>query len=345
MLANGIFEKHNPIGLEKLKNIKAFKDILDKKDKIGILNEEYYDYKRYVTRLSKEECKNVCKNIINNYFRKNNLKSEEKKNQIIEYLIYQKEKTKIEIDRYIKRFDKNQKEDIFSILSKKKGTEITKIANKVSFCIDEMNKIDDNILELLLVIFDKIIPKKEYTSFPLKDTYKEKEFEISNENNVLYINIEFSNHGRKTRSDDYPDILKVDYRYVNNNKIEEKNYFISSVFDNFFERNYFYVIYKSMYKFNEQSPFNIGKYNSNSKYANYSTISTSMEYYNGINEFTLLDKTKIHFKDVVFEIDALINENTKIIYTSGCKSLIKRFSEYEIFENSILINKLVKLVR
>ena len=63
-----------------------------------------------------------------------------------------------------------------------------------------------------------------------------------------------------------------------------------------------------------------------------------MEYYNGINEFTLLNKEKYKFIDVIKELDTLINENTKIIFNSGCKSIIKDYKSIE----SLVIKKIIK---
>ena len=98
-----------------------------------------------------------------------------------------------------------------------------------------------------------------------------------------------------------------------------------------------------MYDFNNIDPFKIGK--RGGKIADYSTISTSMEYDNGINEFTLKDKETYKFLDIVKEIDNLIDNETKIIYTSCCKSIIKRWEDSSVAEESLLIRKLIKSIR
>ena len=70
-----------------------------------------------------------------------------------------------------------------------------------------------------------------------------------------------------------------------------------------------------------------------------------MEYDNGINEFTLKDKETYNFLDIVKEIDNLIDDTTKIIYTSSCKSIIKRWKEYSIAEESLIMKKLIKSIK
>jgi len=334
LLAKGLFEIYLKDLYDELKNVTNFNEIHN-------LNEKKYRSTckqdkliRYIQYTAKDECNRLCSEIINSFFEKNNLKSEDKKKQIIQYLLFEKEKDKIEVSRYIQRFATNKNEDIFSIILNQKNKEISEIANTIKDYQKKVCKYDEKIYNLLLMIFEDIIPNKEYINFPLKDTYCLKDIVLTEEDNILYLNIEFSNHGKRWRNDDYPCIIKVDYKFKKDNKVISKDYFISSSFDNFFENKDEYYINRNMYRI-RIDPFNICKH---SKTHNYDTISTSMEYYNGINELTLLNKEKYKFIDIIKEIDNQINENTKIIYNSGCKSLIKDYKSIESF----VIKKIIK---
>ena len=114
--------------------------------------------------------------------------------------------------------------------------------------------------------------------------------------------------------------------------------FINSIFDNFFEKHYYYIK-RGIRFFGKPDPFNILK--TGDGY----TISTSMEYYNGINEFTLQGKEKHRFVDVIKEIDALIDEGTKVIYTSGNKKAIKILEKTEFALKSMLMQKLLATIK
>lgn len=334
LLAQGLFERYEKKLSDDLKNVIEFNDIYK-------LTEKKYHYIReqnklihYIRYTAKDECNKLCDIIINSFFDRNNLKSEDKKKQIIQYLLFEKEKDKIEVLRYIQRFAINKDEDIFSIILKEKGQKIFEITNTIKDYQKKISKYDKKIFNTLLIIYKDIIPNKEYISFPLEDMYYPYDIIVSEENNILYLNIEFSNHGKRKMSDDYPCILKVDYLFKIDGKIMKNSYFIGSSFDKFFENKDEYYINRSMYSI-KFDPFNIWKY---SETRDYNTISTSMESYNGINEFTLLGKEKFKFNDVIKEIDNLINENTKIVYNSGCKSLIKDYKNMD----SIVIKKIIK---
>jgi hypothetical protein len=71
-----------------------------------------------------------------------------------------------------------------------------------------------------------------------------------------------------------------------------------------------------------------------------------MEYKNGINEYTLKDVDMEDEIKVFKEIDSLIDEKTKIVYTtSGYKSTIKRYSEIAEKKKISVIKKLIRSCR
>ena len=335
--AKELFEVYEGDLYKDLNNILEFKNIITLSEQARDYSENKRKLIHYIMDTSKDECTELCSNIINSFFTKNNLKSEDKKKQIIDYLLFENDKDKKEVIKYIQRFSVEKNEDVFSVILKKYKNEITKIRKKINEYQEKIYEYEEKIINSRLVIFKDIIPNREYISFPLKDTYFSDKINPSDEDNVLYINIDFSNHGKKRMSDNYPCILKVNYLYKKDNKVSQKTCFINSVFDNFFENNDQYYINGGMYGI-VNDPFNIWRY---SETCDYTTISTSMEYYNGINEFTLVDKEKYKFSDVIQEIDSIINEDTKVIYNSGCKTLIKDYD----YLDSIVINKIIKQLK
>lgn len=347
LLAKKIFENYEPKMLQELRKIKEIEkidEIVEKGKSIAI---ERTNLRKFVNKISRQKCKVLCGKFIDTFFEQNGLKSEEKKKQIIDGLLYNEEKNKKDVIRYIQRFSTDSKEDIFKlIMEKANGKEIIKIANEVEKGKKEIEEYGYNIYDLRKEVFKDILPDKTFTRFQLQDTYEEQDIfgNIREDNdNVLYINIEYSNHGRRCKQDDYPFVVKVDFvLFKDNNKIKN-TYFVKSSSSDFFKDGYFYVIERSLYDFNNIDPFKIGK--RGGKIADYSTISTSMEYDNGINEFTLKDKETYKFLDIVKEIDGLIDNETKIIYTSCCKSIIKRWEESSVADESLLIRKLIKTIK
>ena len=212
LLAKKIFEYYEPNLLQELRQIKEINEIDENVKKEKTLQMKERCLRKFVNETSKEECKVLCGRFINTFFKKNGLKSEDKKEQIIDGLLYNEEKNKADVNRYIKRFSIDKKEDIFKIiLERKNGKEIVEIAKKIEKSKRKIEEYRYNIYDFRKELFREILPQREFTSFQLQDTYEEKDiFEGIDEknNNVLYINIEYSNHGRKCRQDDYPFIVK-----------------------------------------------------------------------------------------------------------------------------------------
>lgn len=349
ILAKGIFESYEPKAFNELKELSQIKEVEETIEKNKEKTRERSVMLNYVGNYSSDsldECEKVCIKYINSFFESNGLKSDDKKKQIIRGLIYNQEKDIKEVKQYIERFSKGSKEDIFSlVLENTNKKEIERIKNKVTRYLKELPKNENEIIDLRKIIFKDIVPEREYKSYPLKDLFKEKTLDIKQigEDNILYINIEFSNHGRRRMLDDYPYPVKVDYAFYKGAKKEKKTYYINNEFTDFFENGDYYVIERSMYVFGRQDPFKIGKRTGKEGYVG-TSISTSMEYYNGINEYTLQGKETKQFFEVLKEIEKLIDEKTKIVYTSGCKSIIKDWKESTFYEEGILLRKIIRTV-
>ena len=180
----------------------------------------------------------------------------------------------------------------------------------------------------------RILPS-EYKTFPLKDRYQEIVFEPIRENELI-INFEFSNDGKDEDCLIYRNsIIKMDYKFkCEGIFIEEKNVFLESdetdnnEFKDYFEkdRGDFYTLIKQ--------PFKIRKF------GNY--ISTAMEFYNGINDFTLQDKTKKPLEEVLDRINSVINENTKVTIKTkkGMKKACEEYLEEFYSRDNLLMKKI-----
>ena len=183
----------------------------------------------------------------------------------------------------------------------------------------------------------RILPQKEYDAFPLKDKYQEIEFG-SLDNNEVIINFEFSNSGV------YNDwwyfannLTKIDYKLnINNKIIEKKNLFI--IPQNEEESNeikYFEKDTIETYKLKIE-PFCVRNF------PNY--ISTTMEFQNGTNEFTLMNNKKYDFRSILDEINSLINARTsiKIEVRNRMKNKCKEFIESNYKTDNLLKYKIMQ---
>ena len=75
-------------------------------------------------------------------------------------------------------------------------------------------------------------------------------------------------------------------------------------------------------------------------------IPVTMEYKNGINEWSLRGKETEDFRKVFKEINMLIDEKTNVVYsTSGYKSTILRFIDCEELSGTTLAKKLKRLCK
>lgn len=328
-------------------------ELIEKKE---LLNSKYFDnnkFKKYndkLPKLEKEYEKNYRELELNKklfeelyepkikeYCEKNKIGIIQKYQDIIDVLTYQ-EKEKIEnFKKYLKRKKININIlDIFNQDSKftswrKKHINLIKKTNKLKCEIRNCRmarRIDD---------LTRILPQKEYDAFPLKDKYQEIEFG-SLDNNEVIINFEFSNSGV------YNDwwyfannLTKIDYKLnINNKIIEKKNLFI--IPQNEEESNeikYFEKDTIETYKL-KREPFCVRNF------PNY--ISTTMEFQNGINEFTLMNNKKYDFRSILDEINSLINARTniKIEVRNRMKNKCKEFIDSNYQTDNLLKYKIMQ---
>ncbi|MBR4891015.1 MAG: hypothetical protein IKU15_07005 [Clostridia bacterium] len=185
-------------------------------------------------------------------------------------------------------------------------------------------------------ILELIFPKQ-YQLYPLGETHTPFLFNDFYEDNTCHINIEFSMH--KKRWIGYyisPEITKIEYMFTENGKKVEKHIFTNTTLDAFFEDDTL-----QYWEMKNRGPFYL--HISNHKGT---IISEKMEYHNGINELTLKGQQKQKYEKALLEINEIINNDTKIIYTtSGYKSEIFDFLKSRKLKNTLLVEKLKKCLR
>lgn len=330
------------------------------KDKKALLKSKYYDenrFKEYSDKLTKLEKKRegIIKNIENykNQFeeiyapkikeccKENKIGIIQKYKDIVNMLAYQNENSISDFKQYLKR--KKININILDVFNK--NSEFTNWRKKYIDFIMKNNELSDEIIECRYIKrtddLMRILPKKEYVAFPLKDKYQEIKFDNLEDNEVV-INFEFAHNGSSGNSwCFFPlNLIKMDYKLnVNNKIIEKKDIFLKPQDD---EENdeidYFEKDIGDIYKF-RKIPFCVRKF------PNY--ISTTMEIQNGINEFTLMNKTKFDFEEILDDINLFINEQTKvkIEVRNRMRNKCKEFIEYSYKSDNLLKKKILECMR
>lgn len=322
--AFGIFNSHLKNETQKINNEKNYMEYYQLVNKLKQLTDKFYNAKNSIKK-EREKCKEILN--IEEIFERNNLKSKEKIDSIMAYLLNNDKSVEKSIISYLNRYAKNK--NILETIKNDNEKTIYKTKKE----IDELGKIIrqtyEEIYKTKITLNKDIIPEKEYVSHILKDNYKDVKF--FNERNVLYINVEYSNSGRDVWSS--CEIIKIDYEF--NNK--KDTFFIKNSFDNWFDNNKnAYYLAPNLYSF-RFDPFSI-------KSTSEGNITTSMEYYNGINEYTLKDKEKNELQSVLKKIFALTdNEDVKVSLRCKCK---RRFKDLlETYEETIIVKKLKRCCR
>ena len=326
------------------------------RDKKELLKNKYYDenkFKKYNDKLPKLEKKYEKNNEelqqnkkifeeryepeIKEYCQKYKIGIIQKYQDIVDVLIYQDKENIIDFKKYLKR----KKIDVNILDNFNKDNEFTNWREKHISLLRKNNELKDEIRNCRLVKrtddLMRILPRKEYDAFPLKDKYQEIEFGKL-DNNELVINFEFSNNGI---CNDWwyfsYSLIKMDYKLnINDKIIEKKNIFISPQ-DN--EENneikYFEKDRIEKFKF-RKSPFCVRNF------PDY--ISTTMEVQNGINEFTLMNKTKYDFKEILDEINSFIDAKTRVRVEvrNRMKNKCKEFIECNYKTDNLLKYKIIQ---
>jgi len=280
----------------------------------------------------------LCKNDIEDYFKKCKLRSKDKQELIIKVLLFDDEKDERELSRYFNRYSERCSESIIDMLEKKYTVELNNVREKLLNNQEEYNKLEKERLEIFKFIFSSLLAKKNYSSHPLKDLHNKYEFKtISISDNVCYINVEYTCFRDNYNYDLYPEICKIDYLIYKNNNIYTKSCFTENSLSSFMESDSLFYM-ESGFRSGPFSPSIVGNVDT--------YIPITMEYRNGINEYTLAKSHNEKLDNVLKEIDSIIDSNTKIIYTtSGYKSSIKNYAEIPKYKDITLLQKLKKLCK
>lgn len=326
------------------------------RDKKELLKNKYYDenkFKKYNDKLPKLEKKYEKNNEelqqnkkifeeryepeIKEYCQKYKIGIIQKYQDIVDVLIYQDKENIIDFKKYLKR----KKIDVNILENFNKDNEFTNWREKHISLLRKNNELKDEIRNCRLVKrtddLMRILPRKEYDAFPLKDKYQEIEFNRL-DNNELVINLDFSNNGI---CNDWwcfsYNLIKMDYKLnINNKIIEKKNIFIlpqNNEGNN--EIKYFEKDRVETFKL-KKSPFCVRNF------PDY--ISTTMEVQNGINEFTLMNKTKYDFKEILDEINSFIDAKTRVRVEvrNRMKNKCKEFIECNYKTDNLLKYKIIQ---
>lgn len=326
------------------------------RDKKELLKNKYYDenkFKKYNDKLPKLEKKYEKNNEelqqnkkifeeryepeIKEYCQKYKIGIIPKYQDIVDVLIYQDKENIIDFKKYLKR----KKIDVNILDNFNKDNEFTNWREKHISLLRKNNELKDEIRNCRLVKrtddLMRILPRKEYDAFPLKDKYQEIEFNRL-DNNELVINLDFSNNGI---CNDWwcfsYNLIKMDYKLnINNKIIEKKNIFIlpqNNEGNN--EIKYFEKDRVETFKL-KKSPFCVRNF------PDY--ISTTMEVQNGINEFTLMNKTKYDFKEILDEINSFIDAKTRVRVEvrNRMKNKCKEFIECNYKTDNLLKYKIIQ---
>ena len=315
----------------------VLKKILERKERLLEIKKEKSDIERYNGFVCEKESWEICKNDISEFFSKCGLRSEEKKKLVIRVLLFGFEDDKAMLDKYFERYKNRYTLNIIDLLNQKYQDVIEPIRDKLLENQKKYRELEEEENRVSEYVYRLLLPRDEYISHPLKSAYEKYHFAKTDENNICFINIEYTCFKTDYDNCSHPEICKIDYYIKKDNAVYSREVFIKNQLERFWKTDEIYY-YESGFRY---GPFNACLVGNIDTY-----IPVSMEYKNGINEYTLKDVNMEDEIKVFKEIDALIDEKTKIIYTtSGYKSTIKRYSEIADKKNILILRRLIRMCR
>ena len=336
-LANRHFEEKQKESLLSSKINEMYIKILEYKYRLLEIKKEMSEIKHYNGFVCEKEAWEICKIDIVDFFSKCGLRSEEKKKLVIRVLLFGFEDDKATLDKYFERYKNRYTLNIIDLLNQKYQDVIEPMRDKI---LENQKKYRDLEVEenhVLEYVYRLLLPSVEYTSHPLKSAYDKYHFAKSDENNICFINIEYTCFKTDYDNCSYPEICKIDYYIKKDNVVYSREVFIKNQLERFWETDEIYY-YESGFRY---GPFNVCLVGNIDTY-----IPVSMEYKNGINEYTLKDVNMEDEIKVFKEIDDLIDENTKIMYTtSGYKSTIKNYAEIADKKKISILKRLIRMCK
>ena len=315
---------------------REFVEILAAEKRLGEIKLRITEISHFNSWKAEELASSACRETIDNYFAKLKLKSPEKKRLVVRVCIFDREDDRKELANYFNKYADRIDEDIFAILEQRHGERIRAIKNIVQENKAERRMLEEEKEQLNNALLGSLLPKM-YQSHPLKALEEDIPLAINDGDNVCYLNVESSCHRTDYAYNFYPQLTRIDYCVVRKGSTKVRSAHIHNALSNFFDReDIFYR--ESGFKYGPCKPYLYGDVDTH--------ITTTMEYRNGINEWTLRDKNAEDAKAVFLEIDKLIDEKTKIVFTTaGSKSAVLRYIEIPTVKDTILAKKLKRLCK
>lgn len=216
--------------------------------------------------------------------------------------------------------------------------------NRAKRTIEENQRIYRELEEerwrVLTSVFSPILPSIQYKSHPLQDTYIPYNFPIDQPENSCYLNVEYTCF--KSRENLRPEICKIDCCVKNGKETHIFSQFISNSLTNFFNNGFAYYEKDAAARMLfSRNPFNIRLYGNATTH-----IPVTMEYKNGINEFTLSRNDAKSAIDVFKEINTIVPSDMKITYTTnGTKRALKHNLSKDEIDQMPFLKSLIKTLK
>ena len=281
-----------------------------------------------------DSARKICEKTIREYFSQHKLTSKDKQKLIITALLFQRERDRATLDKYFARTKSASSNEIFDILRQKHGDEIKSIQDQLEAISENYPNLENRKTELSSFIMQQLIPR-DYVSHPLGSLGFTSPIESSAiGENECHIHIEHTCLRVNYDHDFYPEICRIDYRLQLNGVTHGRSAWITNSLSNFFEEKEIYY-YEQGFSAGPYHPILVGQSDTH--------IPVSMEYRNGINESSFRDVPSENAERFLLELNELIDNTTKIIYTtSGYKATILRTIDKPKLKDKLLSKKLRK---
>ena len=315
----------------------SFLRILNTKKRLDEIRLRRSEIRGYNGLRAEDDVWNICKKTIDTYFSQRNLRSAEKKKLVVKVWLFDFESDRNELEKYFAKYSDRIDENIFELIERLHEKKICPIKQQVSDNQCEYRALEEEKDVLNNIVLGTLLPKH-YVSHPLGDMEKNVSFDNpGNGENICYLNVEFTCFRSDYNHDYYPEIIRVDYYVVNNGQVKTRSIYTDNALTDFFDHDDLYYC-ESGFRYGPFNPYLRGNIDTH--------IPITMEYKNGINEWTLRGKETEDFRKAFKEINGLIDEKTKVIYlTSGYKSTILRFLDCKELSETTLARKLKRLCR
>lgn len=315
-----------------------FADIVQNKKRLNKIQNERSDIRNYNGFQVEKDVWEICRATINDFFLQYRLRSEDKKKLIVRVYLFEIENDLKELNTYFKRYKDRIQTSILGLLAEKHGDVLAAIKAKIAVNQEKYRRLEEEEKHLLEEMFRMLRPSIQYQSHPLQSLYDGFSFvRKQKETNICYLNIEYTCFKDNFWKNIYPEICKIDYLVVRDGEEYARSVFIKNSMMGFFDTDEVYY-YETGFHAGPFNPYLVGNVGTH--------ITVSMEYKNGINEHTFCGVKAEDAVEVLKEIDNLIDDSTKIIYTtSGYKSTIKYYTEMEPYKKIKVLKTISKQCR